>query len=178
MDLELVEQGDGGELIKKTNDLSVIYGFENMPFIAMFGGNVKESTPILRLATEQAFDWWGNNLLMPQDTSIQFNSETERALNNVPLTSAGRVLIQNAVENDLAFMKDFATVVVSVVILATDKVAIGLRIIQPDNLQKQDFIYIWNATRQELEDRENFTVTFSPFVPGRIFDFSFGIEFE
>lgn len=177
MDLEVVEQGNGGELVKTTNDLSVIFGFQNMIYLALFGGNVKASTPTQRIPTEQDFSWWGNSLLMPQLDGIQFNSETERSLNTVPLTSSGRGLIQQAVEKDLVFMQEFATVVVVVSIIATDKIAIGVRLVQPDNLQKQDFIFIWNATNQELMDREGFTVTFSP-LTNRIFDFSFEVTFE
>ena len=154
MDLELVEQGDGGELVKTTNDLSVIFGFENMVYLALFGGNVEASTPVQRIVTEQAFDWWANNLLMQGDSSIQFNSETERALNTIPLTSSGRVLIQQAVENDLTFMKEFAVVNVGVSIVQTDKVQISVSLTNPENLQKQDFIFIWDATNRELIERE------------------------
>lgn len=153
MDLEIIENGDGGELVKNTNDLSVIFGFENMVYLALFGGNVEASTPSSRLATEQAFDFWANNLLDPQDTSIQFNSETERTLNEVSLTSSGRVIIQRAVEDDLAFMKDFATVKVNVSLVGLDSVQISVTILQPDNLQKQEIIFIWNATDQELTSK-------------------------
>lgn len=177
MDLELVEQGDGGELIKTSRDLSVIEGFENMPYLAMFGGNLKASTPTSRLASEQAFDFWGNNLFLPQDSSRQFNSETERALNEIPLTSSGRGLIQQAVENDLAFMKEFANVTVTVSIIGVDKVLIAIRIKQPDNLQRQDFIYIWDATRQELLDREIELINVNT-ITIKFFDFSFDFSFE
>jgi hypothetical protein len=176
MDLELEENGDGGELIKKANDLSVINGFQNMMYLGMFGGNVNQSTPSSRISTEQNFDYWGNSLLDPGDDSVQFNSQTERALKSIPLTSAGRVLIQQAVQNDLKFMEEFATVVIAVTIEATDKLAIGVRLIQPDNLEKQDFIFIWNSTRQELMSSEEFTVVFSPLTTG-FFDFSFDVFF-
>ncbi len=154
MDLQLIEQGNGGELIKNSKDLSVINGFENMPFLAMFGGNVESSTPVTRLASEQDFSFWANNLLMPQDTSIQFNSKTERAIKTTPLTSAGRATIQQAVNDDLAFMKDFANIEVVVQIIGVDRLLIGIRVLQPDNLQSQDFVYIWDATRAELINGE------------------------
>lgn len=176
MDLQIVENGDGGELIKKANDLSVINGFQNMIYLGMFGGNVRQSTPAISISTEQNFDYWGNNLLDPGDDSVQFNSQTERALNTIPLTSSGRVLIQQAVENDLKSMQEFATVVITVSIVATDKLAIGVRLIQPDNLEKQDFIFIWNSTKQELMADDEFTVVFSP-MTDRIFDFSFDVFF-
>lgn len=177
MDLELVEEGNGGELIKNSKDLSVIYGFENMPFLAMFGGNVKMGTPSTRLVTEQAFDFWGNNLLMPNDSSIQFNSQTERALNTIPLTSYGRTLIQQAVEADLQSMADFANITVTVSIIATDVVVIGIRMLQPDNLQQQDFVYIWNATLQELRQKE-FEVISKNVLRIKFFDLFFDLSFN
>jgi hypothetical protein len=175
MDLELIEKGDGGELIQTPNDLSIIDGFENMVYLAMFGGNVKQSTPKTRLSTDQDFSWWGNNLLDPGDESLQFNSETERALNTVPLTSSGRNQLQKAVDTDLAFMKDFATVIVNVLILDSDKVVLGVRLIQPDKLQKQDFIYIWDATKKELLDRELFGIVSTS---TDFFDFTFDVFFN
>ncbi len=177
MDLEVIETGDGGDLIKYRNDLSVIFGFQNMPYLAMFGGNVQASTPTTRLATEEDLSWWGNNLLMPQDPGIQFNSQTERLLKNVALTSSGRVLIQQAVESDLTFMKDFAEVSVTVTIISTDSVLIGIRLKQPNNLQQQDFIYIWNATNQEFI-RKSFEVLTPNVDRVRYFDDYFDAFFE
>lgn len=150
MDLLITETFNGGDLIKKPKDLLTIEGFENMPYLAMFGGNLQADTPTLRLASEQAFDWWGNALLMGADQGLQFNSKTERILNQVSLTSNNRALIQQAVQDDLAFMRDFARVGVSVSILGTDRVLIAIRIIRPDNLEQRDFIYIWDSTLNEL----------------------------
>lgn len=177
MDLKLVENGDGGDVVKTPNDLFVIEGFQNMIYLALFGGCVEASTPPQRIATEQAFDWWANNLLAPGDPGLQFNSETERSLLKNALTSSGRIQIERAVKNDLVFMQDFATVVVSVQIVSDDIIGIAVRLIQPDNLQKQDFIFVWNATLKELLAEGSFTVVFSPLTE-RIFDFSFDLTFE
>lgn len=176
MDIELVESLNGGEMVARGRDVSVIRGLLNMPYLAMFGGNSEASTPQLRLPSEQDFSWWGNAL--ETDSGLQFNSETERALNEIPLTSAGRVLIEQAVKRDLRFMRDFAEVGVSVTIPATDKVVIAVRIIEPDNLQQRDFVYIWDATNSELTERE------TPPPPGvepvdyRIFDYTFDFSFS
>lgn len=150
MDVQVIETGNGGDLVKKPKDLLTIDGFQNMPYLAMFGGNVAEDTPTTRTPSQQNFDWWGNGLLMPNDASQQFNSQTERALNTIPLTSAGRARIEQAVIADLQFMKAFATVSVAVSIVATDKVVIGIRLVKPDNLEQVDQIYIWDATMKEL----------------------------
>jgi hypothetical protein len=151
MDLEVRETGNGGDIYKKAKDLSVIDGWQNMPYLAMFGGNVKASTANKRLANEQAFDYWGNSLIFSNDPGQQFNSLTERTLNTTSLTSEGRLIIQSAVEKDMAFMKAFADVAVDVIIPATDKVEIKISIKQPDNLAEKEFIYIWDASKREIQ---------------------------
>jgi hypothetical protein len=158
VDVKVIETGNGGDLSRKTKDLFVIEGLENMPYLGMFGGNVQANTAVKRLLNEQAFDFWGNNLFHPNDYSLQFNSLTERTLNNTALTSAGRLLIENAVKKDLQFMQPFAEVDVEVSILATDKIKIFITIQELGNLQSKEFIYIWDATKKELNviyDPEN-----------------------
>jgi hypothetical protein len=150
MDLAIVETDNGGDFIKKSKDLETIEGFQNMPYLGMFGGNVKASTTNKRLANEQAFDFWGNSLLK-NEVSIQFNSLTERRIFDTPLTSAGRMIIEQAVKEDLKFMQPFAKVAVVVSIIATDKLLIAIRLQEPDNFQQKDFIFLWDATRRELD---------------------------
>jgi hypothetical protein len=177
MDLKLAESYDGGELVKTAKDFQVIYGLGNMPYLALFGGNVRANTPNERIPSEQNFDFWGNELLMPDDPGMQFNSETERALINTPLTSAGREIIQQAVFQDLRHMKDFARVGVSVAIIATDVVRIGIRVEEPDNLQQRDFIFIWDATRNELTDDLPSRLIRSGDISSEGFDYTFDFSF-
>lgn len=151
MDVLLIETGNGGDLVLRGNDLVMNKGMMNMPYLGMFGGNVKAVTKE-KLKTEQSFDWWGNELLMPQDESIQFNSLLEKAFMEIPLTSSGRIKIEQVVKKTLAFMNDFAEVFVKVDIIATDKVKIFIRLTQPKNLSGRlddiykDFVFIWDAT--------------------------------
>jgi phage gp46-like protein len=152
MDLELQENGDGGDLIKNTNDLSVIYGFENEVYIALFGGNVKEDTPQKRNPLDQDLSFWGNNLLHPNDKSVQYNSKTERALDTIALTSSGRALIEQAVRDDLNYLNAIGTITASVSIVGVDKIEIDVTIQQPASTA-QNFTYLWDATKQELIDR-------------------------
>lgn len=151
MDIELIETGNGGDTTINGNDLAMVFSFENMPYLAMFGGN-KEAVTTQRLPTEQAQDYWANALLMPNDPSIQFNSLTEKALDTIPLTSSGRLLIEEAIKKDLAFMQPFAEISVSTQIIATDTITINIGIRQPDNLQERQFIYIWEAGRLTIND--------------------------
>lgn len=156
-DLAIIENGEGGDLVLTGNGLAVQDGWGNMPYLALFGGNVEASTT-KRLATQQAFDFWANSTLFDQDESVQMNSETERVLMEVVLNSAGRARIQQAVERDLKFMQDFATIKVSVTIEGIDRVNISIKVKEPDNLkgrssdQYRAFIFIWDATKKELGD--------------------------
>lgn len=151
----MVETGNGGELVKRGNDLYLISGFSNMIYLALFGGNI-EAVTTNRQTGDLAYDFWGNNLLMPQKDSIQFNSRTEAALKNTPLTSAGRLIIQQAVEKDLEFMDAFAIVTVNVVIVSTFKVKININVEQPASIsgsisdQYRAFSFIWDGTAQNL----------------------------
>lgn len=150
MDLKIIETGNGGDLVKKTKDLEVVNGFQNMPYLAMFGGNPGFSTPISRNPNAQSFDWWGNSLLMNNNKSIQFNSLTEQTLMEVALNSSGAAIIEQAIKDDLSFMDEFANVDVSATIVSDDKIAIGIVLNEPDNKQEKSFIYIWDATNIEL----------------------------
>jgi hypothetical protein len=177
MDLKVIEDaGNGGDLVRKGNDLSVIEGLQNMPYLAMFGGNVAANTTNKRIVTEQDFSWWGNAVLFPNNENIQFNSNTERILMTTPLTTRGRTLIEQAVKTDLLFMKEFCRVAVAVSIVATDKVVIGVRLQEPDNLQQRDFLFIWDATRSELtqiKDGNNGNAPAPPSSDGFDYDLDF-----
>lgn len=127
-DAAIIETLNGGDLQQVGSDLAVVYGIENMVYLAMFGGNTEASTST-KVVTLDSKDWWGNSVLMPNDASTQFNSLTERTLKTTALTSAGRVIIENAVKKDLDFFKDLgATVTVSVSIIDTDHIRILIRI--------------------------------------------------
>lgn len=152
MDLRIKETGNGGDVILSGKDLIVIEGMQNMPYLSMFGGSLAASTPVRRLESEQAFDYWGNTLLWANDPGLQMNSQTERTLNNTALTSAGLTKIEQAVIADLDHMDEFVNKTVEVSIIAVDKLSIEITLVRPDNLQDKKFIYIWDATNSELSE--------------------------
>jgi len=149
MDVKLVDNGSGGDLLFKDKGFELIFGFQNMPYLAMFGGNVEASTKET-LQNEQSFDFWANKLLFPLSPAAQFNSETERALIENPLTSSGRIVIENAVKSDLEFMRKFCEVKVSSAITSVDKIEIKILITEPDNLEAKEYVFLWDSTKQEL----------------------------
>lgn len=150
MDLELTGNENGPDLIMKSRDLSVIEGFQTAIMLALFGGNVEQSTPTERVVGEQNFDWWGNSLLLPNNKSEQFNSLTERVLSTASLGSAGRIQIENAVKTDLEFMKSFAKIEVEVSVAGVNKVAIVIKVNQPNNIQGNQFLFMWDAAKKEI----------------------------
>lgn len=151
MDLQIVETGNGGDLNGRGKDLVLVFSFENMPYLGLFGGNVEASTRP-RIASEQAFDWWANSLIYPNRPELQFNSQTERTLQQVPLTSAGKLRIDEAIKADLAFMRPFANVTVTTTIESDDRLRIDIGIRRPDNLQEKRYIWIWEAGELTFAD--------------------------
>jgi hypothetical protein len=148
MDTVILETYNGGDISKIGNDVLTVNGFENMPYIAMFGGNPSQSTPTQRVVGEQNFDWFGN--AFETDAILQTNSLTERTLRSVALNSAGRVQIEQAVNADLEFMRTFAKVTVVVSIISDDRVQIDINIVELNNLQNTSQRFIWDATFEVL----------------------------
>jgi hypothetical protein len=176
MDVALIETNNGGDFVKKAKDLLTIEGFQNMPYLGLFGGNVQASTPSRRLKNEQAFDFWGNSLLK-NDSSTQFNSNTERVLNQVELSSSSRIRIAEAIKEDLKFMQPFAKVLIGVNIISTDRALFGVRLLQPDNIQEKDFIFIWDATKKEL-DGEAIGNSLTPTIVISGFNYTLNFDIE
>tara|TARA_R110001599_G_scaffold318295_1_gene527886 strand:- start:1089 stop:1613 length:525 start_codon:yes stop_codon:yes gene_type:complete len=149
-DLEIIETGNGGDARLVSRDLFMISGWENMPYLAMFGGNLRQSTGATRAEAEQAFDWWGNRLLFSDTPELQFNSLTERRLNSVALNSSGRLLVEQAIVRDLEFMQAFAEISVETAITGPDRLEIRISIRKPEQLQEQVYIYLWDGILQNL----------------------------
>lgn len=170
MDLKVILTNNGGDLVKNPKDLALVFGFENMILLAMFGGNVEENTPTERVPNQAYQDWWGNNLLLPKNASRQFNSDTERTINTVALNSSGISQIEEAVKRDLDFMTQFARVRVQVRLTDVDRIAIGIQV------EQKVLIYIWDNTNKELIDG-NFVMS-QRLEADSIFDEFFDFSFE
>lgn len=150
VDILSIETGNGGDMLLKGRDVASAFGWENMVYLALFGGNPAFPTPKTRPEGEQGFDWWGNQVIAPNDPVSQFNSFTENALNTVALNSSGRVLIEDAVKRDLEFMRAFANLTISVTITGVDRLSIDIKVARPDNLQSEQLIYLWDGVDGSL----------------------------
>ena len=150
MDLVLHETGNGGDLQLKGNDLDVSGSIFNQIYMALLGGNPSASTTGEELITEQRQDWWANSLVYQDLPDLQQNATLERVLNEVALDSSGRLQIEEAAKNDLKVLKDVAEISVETRITDIDRIEIIIFALEPDNIQKQEFIFIWDATKQEV----------------------------
>ncbi len=124
-DLKIIETGNGGDFVNLGNDLAVTSSVSTAIYLALFGGNVEQSTEQRNLTVE-SFDWWGNKLLMSSEPNQQFNSLTEKTLNTTALDSTGRARIENAVIQDLKFFSTIFKVDVSVTLPTVDHVNINI----------------------------------------------------
>jgi len=144
IDIKLYETGNGGDIRVKGNDLEAVAGFDNMPYMLMFGGNVAQSTNEVGDNDESRLDWWANTLF--SNPTEQSNSITERRLQQVSLNSEGRQFIENAVRTDLESMQAFANVSVSVSVVSDDILNIGIKLVRPGFLEGKLYQFIWDAT--------------------------------
>ena len=149
-DILMKEDNNGGDLVLEGNTLKLANSFQNMPYLAMFGGNPEQSTIGQKEEGEQAFDWWGNWLLMSQQPDVQFNSIFERTITQISLSSAGRLQLERSAKEDIKFMEAFALVEISVSIETVDRVKTFIELQEPDNLESTEFVYIWDNAEQEL----------------------------
>ena len=150
IDLTIYESGNGGELQLLKNDLAQTDSFFNMVYLALFGGNVEASTTGNEIETELRLDWWGNALLFADNAELQFNSDTERTLNNITINSEGRNTIESAVKKDLLFLSNFAACDVIVSLETVDRVSIYVTLQEPDNIEEKNYQFIWDASKSEL----------------------------
>lgn len=112
MDIQITEQNNGGDMTLYNNDLAIVYGVENMPYLSMFGGA----------------GYWANDLLLSEKFRA-FLSETGQALISVPLNSQGREAIIQAAQRDLQFLLDMnnnTTLTVQAVITSDNRLDMSI----------------------------------------------------
>ena len=149
-DLMIYETSNGGDLYLQNQDLASSELLLQQAYISLFGGNVEASTRGDEIASELRKDWWGNSLIFKEQPEKQFNSQTERTLNNAALTSAGRILIQRAVENDLKHLSSIAKITVEVQIVNSSRVNIYIHFAKLNNQATKTLQFLWDNIKNEL----------------------------
>lgn len=165
-DLSIYETFDGGDIAIAGNDLQLVESLYNQPYLGLFGGNVSQSTP--SDAEEvggsiERFDYWGNQVLYRDNQELQNNSNFERSLDLVALTSAGLQELTQIGKDDLSFLLEVGQVEFTVSIVGVDKIQVDVLLIEPENQQERNFVFLWNGTRLEeiikISDRVVFEST-------------------
>ncbi len=149
-DLLIYEGGDGGELAVLDNDIALGERLLQQVYLCFFGGNVDADTRGDEKPGQVRFDWWGNSLFFNDRKEKQFNSQTERALNRNALNSAGRLAIERAAIADLSSLQAIADITVNVTLPGTNKVQIAVLLKQPDNLQGEQLVILWDNAKKEV----------------------------
>ena len=107
----MVETKDGGDfvLIEVQDETGVFYdieldgGLTTAMYLSHFGGNVEASTTGNEKPGDIRKDWWGN-ALMKTEPDKQANSELERALLQLPITSGNLLKFEDLANADLLWM--------------------------------------------------------------------------
>jgi len=149
-DLLLYESGNGGNLLVKNSDITLVESLYQQCYLALFGGNLEANTTGSEIPTQIREDWWANSLLNDKKPNKQFNSNTERVLDKVALNTSGRIEIERAVEDDLKTLRNIADFTIKVIILSTNKVTIEIVMLRPGDLDDKSFQFIWDNAAREI----------------------------
>lgn len=149
MDLKLKETGSGGDLIFSGGDIQLTSEIYNQLYLGRFGGNKKASTNDQFLENEERYDYWGNILFLSNNPNEQFNSRFEKSLNEIELSSSGRIKLERIANEDLNYLDGLSTHESEVVIESVDRIKLIDSITNKDNTK---FSYIWNEAKDEIID--------------------------
>ena len=150
IDILIYENGDGGELQLRNEDLQISQALTNQVYLALFGGNIEENTSGGMEDREQREDYWGNELL---EAEHQFNSNFERELKKQPLTSGGISKLEDAAKRDLEFLQDYADIEVEGFAPKPYMLELYVTLIQPD-VDSVKIKFVWDSQKQEFYEQK------------------------
>ena len=157
MDIKLAETLDGGDMVlievqDETglfHDIELDGGLETSVYLSHFGGNVKASTTGNERPGILREDWFGNTFVA-DDPDRRANSELERALFSLTITSGNLLKMEDAAGSDLKWLLDNG-IAVSVeseaVITAPESVKVTDTIEQPES--DTDTIAVWEFEKDK-----------------------------
>jgi hypothetical protein len=149
-DINLFEGGSGGEMRILNSDLLMAETIYQTIYLALYGGNVEQSTTSEETDLEENFDYWGNQLFYSNNPDKWFNSQTERTLSTVSLNGEGRKLIEDAVNADLQFLNNVVDFEVEVSISSNNRAEIAIFISEFQNQSDRQLKMVWENSRNEL----------------------------
>lgn len=144
----IYEDGNGGQLYPLNNDIARTDGLATLAYLEMFSGNVEADTVKENNIGELRKDWWGND--SNGNSNEWINSETERTLQNIELSSASIARIRQSVIKDLKDLEQFGKIDVEVTLPGINKVQIEVTINEPSKKESNTLILIWDASKKEI----------------------------
>lgn len=151
--ISLYENGSGGDFEFVGNDIQMTGALWTMVYIALFGGNPNNSTKQTKVG-EFNKDYWANNLLYPNNTEKQVNSEFENTIRNNALSSANLTLFERVAIEDLKSIDYVGKFYVNCYIESEDRLRTIINVVKQDGSTENAEI-IWNATVIESIGDEN-----------------------
>lgn len=149
-DFSIYESSNGGELLLINDDVNLADTLLQVVYIALFGGNVEAETLGNEKPNQIRNDWWANDLLFSDFKERQMNSLTERTLREVPLSSSGRIQIQNSVQEDLRFLQSVVDVKVEVKIINNHRVDIYVKLNRYKNREDVNLQFLWDNIQNSV----------------------------
>jgi hypothetical protein len=143
MDIKIIENGNGGDLVFENGDIQTTSEVYQQPYLAHFGGNTEATSQDYAEGKERE-DYFMNPFMQEKE---QFNSTFEKTMNETPLSSSGRIKLEQAAETDLSYLSDFANTTSDVEITGVDKIQLIDKI---NNQNKTNFSYIWDEAKDEI----------------------------
>lgn len=153
-DILLRETGSGGDFSLISNDLVLSDVLYQQFYLALFGGNIKASTKQSYLDNEERLDFWGNTLVWATNKARQFNSETERVIQEIVLNSSGRMKIIQAVKDDLAYLESMINFEVEVNLLNQNRLSIIITFTEKTNQQNKSLQFVIDSSKNEVIIKE------------------------
>jgi len=144
----IYEDGNGGQLLLQNNDIAQTESLSTLAYLLMFGGNVEGLTKKENNVGELSLDWWGNN--KNTNSSTWINSETEKTLRGIALSSGSRSIITDSVKKDITSLEEYGEVEVEVTLPRLNRVQITITIKEPGAKKSKRLILIWDATKSEI----------------------------
>ena len=123
MDIQVIDVGNGGDLVLNNGDLAIANDMDNEAYLAHFGGNLEAETTNNEQPGVERFDWWGNQFMTVK--SQQMNSKFEKAFNETTLNSAGRKIVEKAANDDFEYAASFMTVLTDVSIVGDGRIELN-----------------------------------------------------
>ena len=152
LNFTLYEDGNGGQLVLRNNEIAQTRSLATLAYLKMFGGNVLEKTKKENNTAELRTDWWAND---PVDNSEKWiNSETEKVLQGIEISSSSRYTIEQAVKNDVESLETFGSVDVFVAFPGPNDIRITITITEPNAKSSSRLNVTWDASKNEIIEKD------------------------